>query len=85
MFSEVKGEVSELDFLMLDDPAQRFDNIRLQVLLEELKKVASHAQLIIATHEQERFEAFIPSVFNLDEYNAVVVKEFDPIGGPSFE
>ena len=85
VFSEVKGEVSELDFLMLDDPAQRFDNIRLQVLLEELKKVASHAQLIIATHEQERFEAFIPSVFNLDEYNAVVVKEFDPIGGPSFE
>jgi hypothetical protein len=85
VFSGAKAEVSGIDLLILDDPSQRFDTTRLSALLSELKDAASHSQLIVATHERERFENLLASAFAPKEYIAINVEKFDLTEGPSFE
>ena len=85
VFSGAKAEISGIDLLILDDPSQRFDTTRLSALLGELKDVASHSQLIVATHERDRFGNLLPSAFSPEEYIIINVKGFDPTEGPIFE
>ena len=53
-------------------------------LLQELANAGSHAQLIIATHEDERFSPKIGQYFVPNEYEVIGFKEFDIEKGPSF-
>lgn len=73
-----------LDLLLLDDPTQAFDTDRTNLLLTELASVTSHATLVLATHEEERFLPILKQLFPPDDlmlYRAVKLNE----DGPHFE
>lgn len=73
-----------LDLLLLDDPTQAFDTVKINLLLTELADAASHATLFLATHEEDRFLPVLKNFFDPSEvkaYKAVGINE----EGPSFE
>lgn len=84
VFSQFQAEALELDLLLIDDPSQSFDTSHVELLLEELAKAGSHAQLVIATHEEERFTPHIGQYWPKGEYEVIKVTGFDPQRGPSF-
>ena len=73
-----------LDLLLLDDPTQAFDTKKIELLLGELHKAASHATLFVATHEAERFIPIIQELFNDIQVNAYRALGIDE-NGPRFE
>jgi DNA repair exonuclease SbcCD ATPase subunit len=85
VFSQFQSEALELDLLIVDDPSQSFDTSRVNLLMRELAAAASHAQLIIATHEAERFEPQISQVFDQQDYSVIRINGFDPEQGPNLE
>lgn len=85
VFSRFQTEGLPLGILMLDDPGQRFDTSHIQYLLEELRNAASHSQLIVATHEEERFSPYLDQYFPLSERLIIKVKSFSPGDGPVLE
>jgi DNA repair exonuclease SbcCD ATPase subunit len=85
VFSHLQAEALELDLLILDDPSQTFDERRLQALFEELKKVSSHSQLIIATHEEKKFEPLLSQYFLPEQYSVLKIKGFTREEGPIIE
>jgi predicted ATP-dependent endonuclease of OLD family len=84
VFSQFQAETLELDLLLIDDPSQSFDTSHVELLLQELATAGSHAQLIVATHEEERFGPQLGRYFPKDTYELIQFKEFDPDKGPSF-
>ncbi|OGN94709.1 MAG: hypothetical protein A2Z75_06305 [Chloroflexi bacterium RBG_13_50_10] len=84
VFSQFQAEALELDLLLIDDPSQSFDTSHIDFLLQELADAGSHAQLIIATHEDERFGPQINHYFATDEYEVIGFTKFDVKKGPSF-
>ncbi len=83
VFSQFQAEALELDLLLIDDPSQSFDTSHVEVLLQELANACSHAQLIIATHEEERFHPSVGKYFPKSDYQIFRFKEFDLKRGPS--
>lgn len=83
VFSEFQHEALELELLLIDDPSQSFDTSHVEILLEELHKIASRTQLVIASHEREKFEAAIAKYFPKEGMRIVGVDVFDPLKGPS--
>ena len=51
--------------------------------MQELASAATHAQLIVASHEEERFLPFIKKYFSPDSYNLLRVTSFAPEVGPT--
>ncbi len=84
VFSQFQAEALELDLLLIDDPSQSFDTSHVELLLQELANACSHAQLIIATHEKERFGPSVGKYFPMNDYKIFKFKEFDLKKGPSF-
>jgi hypothetical protein len=85
VFSQFQAEALELDCLLIDDPSQSFDTSRVELLLKELATAATHAQLIVASHEAERFEPFINKYFAANSYRVLRVTSFAPERGPTLE
>ena len=85
VFSQFQAEALELDCLLIDDPSQSFDTSRVELLLQELANAATHAQLIVASHEEDRFTPFIDSYFPPGSYRVLRVKSFAPDLGPTLE
>ncbi len=85
VFSQFQAEALELDCLLIDDPSQSFDTSRVELLLKELATAATHAQLIVASHEAERFEPFIAKYFEPSSYRVLRVSAFAPDRGPTLE
>lgn len=85
VFSSFEAEALELDLLMLDDPSQSFDSGRVNLLLKELGNAASHAQVIVATQEPERFYPHLQQYFPVNECLTRTVKMSEPIEGPFLE
>jgi hypothetical protein len=83
VFSEFQQEALELELLLIDDPSQSFDTSHVEILLEELQKIASRTQLIIASHEREKFEPALDKYFNKQDIQILGVEAFDPLKGPS--
>lgn len=82
VFSRFQPEVMELDLLLIDDPSESFDTSHIESLMEELAEASKHAQLIVATHERNKFEPYLPNVFQDEPYTVLVVEHFDPVEGP---
>jgi len=83
VFSRFQPQVMELDLLLIDDPSESFDTSHVESLVKELATAARHAQLVIATHESERFEPHLRTTFPAESWAAVYVNEgFDPLEGP---
>ena len=85
VFSQFQAEALELDCLLIDDPSQSFDTSRVELLLQELATAATHAQLIVASHEEDRFRPFIDKYFPSGSYRVLRVTSFAPDVGPTFE
>ena len=85
VFSQFQAEALELDCLLIDDPSQSFDTSRVDLLMRELATAANHAQLIVASHEEDRFTPFIDKYFHSGSYRVLRVTSFDPDFGPTLE
>ena len=85
VFSQFQAEALELDCLLIDDPSQSFDTSRVELLLRELATAATHAQLIVASHEEDRFTPAISKHFTPCSYRVLRVTSFAPERGPGLE
>ena len=85
VFSQFQAEALELDCLLIDDPSQSFDTSRVELLMRELATAATHAQLIVASHEADRFIPLIDKFFPADSYRVLRVTSFSPDSGPTLE
>lgn len=83
VFSEFQHAAMELELLLIDDPSQSFDTSHVEILLEELHKISTRTQLIIASHEREKFEPAIGKHFKQEDMQVLGVDVFDPIKGPA--
>ena len=85
VFSQFQAEALELDCLLIDDPSQSFDTSRVELLMRELATAATHAQLIVASHEMDRFAPLIGKYFPSGSYRVLQVTSFAPDLGPTLE
>lgn len=86
VFSKFQAQALELDLLLIDDPSQSFDTSHVESLLQELANAGSHAQLVIATHEEDRFGPNIGNYFAANDFETAQFADskFDRQKGPSF-
>ena len=73
-----------LDLLLLDDPTQAFDIEKIELLLKELSDATSHATLLVATHEEDRFLPYLKQQFPPDSVTAYRAVDLDE-NGPCIE
>ncbi|OGG54741.1 MAG: hypothetical protein A3F84_25970 [Candidatus Handelsmanbacteria bacterium RIFCSPLOWO2_12_FULL_64_10] len=85
VFSGFHAEQAELNVLIVDDPSQSFDTTHVELLLEELHRAGEHAQLLLATHEEERFRPIVKRLFRPDSFTIIRVTDFRPDRGPTVE
>lgn len=85
VFSRFQRERWGLDLLLLDDPTQSFDIQRIELLLKELGAASIHAQIIVSTHEEDRFHPFLSKFFKEEDVAIVNVKGFDKREGPKLD
>lgn len=85
VFSRFQRDAWPLDLLLLDDPTQSFDVQRIELLLKELGTAANHAQLILCTHEKDRFTPLLSEFFEEDQIAITHVKGFNIREGPHIE
>ena len=83
VFSQFQAEALELDCLLIDDPSQSFDTSRVELLVRDLATAANHAQLIVASHEEDRFMPLIDKYFRSGSYRVLRVTSFAPDLGPT--
>ena len=74
----------EVFTLLLDDPTQAFDPGHIELLIQRLSVLADSTQLIVASHETERFENLVEMHFPADSYCILKVEDFSRINGPGF-
>ena len=85
VFSQFQAEALELDWLLIDDPSQSFDTSRVELLMRELATAATNAQLIVASHEEDRFAPLIHKHFPSGTYRVLRATSFAPDLGPTLE
>jgi len=85
VFSDYWRDVMELDLLLVDDPSESFDTSHLDYLMSVLQSVASHTQLVVASHESDRMRPLINKYFPVDQRCIISVKDFNPLEGPTLE
>jgi len=85
VFSDYWHDVMELDLLLIDDPSESFDTSHLENLISVLHSVATHTQLVMASHEADRMMPLIKKYFPAEECCVVSVADFDPLKGPRLE
>jgi hypothetical protein len=85
VFSGFHAEQAELNVLIVDDPSQSFDTTHVGLLLEELRRASEHAQLLLATHEEEKFRPILERLYPSDSFTVVRVTDFRPDRGPTIE
>ena len=81
VFSQFHSEALELDCLLIDDPSQSFDTSRVELLMRELATAATHAQLIVASHEEDRFRPLVDTYFDARSYRVLRVTSFSRTEG----
>jgi len=85
VFSGFHAEQAEFNVLIVDDPSQSFDTTHVDLLLEELRRASDHAQLLLATHEEERFRPIVERLFPPGSFTVIRVTDFHPDRGPTIE
>jgi DNA repair exonuclease SbcCD ATPase subunit len=83
VFSRFQPEVMDLDLLLIDDPSESFDTSHVELLVSELSTAAEHAQLVVASHEREKFLPQINTKFDPGSRVFLAVDQFDPVEGPT--
>lgn len=83
VFSRFLPDIMELDLLLIDDPSESFDTSHVGRLVDELGEAAKHAQLIVATHEEDKFRPFLKTAFGESSAMSISVTGFGPDEGPT--
>jgi len=83
-FSAVQAEALQINWLLIDDPSQSFDNSHIELLLDLLYQAGSNAQIILATHETGLFEPQIRSRFDARDFGVIRINGFSRDLGPEF-
>ena len=81
-FSQSEDATTEMHLLMLDDPTRAFDRKHMQYLAEHLSLLGQQAQLIVASHETERFRELLQEHFDEGSYAIVEPTNWSPTEGP---
>lgn len=81
-FSQSEDATTEMHLLMLDDPTRAFDQEHIKILVEHLSLIGQQAQLIVASHETERFRDLLPKHFAEGSYAIVEPTNWSPTEGP---
>lgn len=81
-FSQSDDATTEMHLLMLDDPTRAFDEEHTEYLVEHLSMLGQQAQLIVASHETERFRDLLPKHFDEGSYAIVEPTNWSPTEGP---
>lgn len=81
-FSQSEDATTEMHLLMLDDPTRAFDEEHTEYLVEHLSLLGQQAQLIVASHETERFRDLLPKHFDKGSYAIVEPTNWSPTEGP---
>lgn len=82
VFSRFRPQIMELDLLLIDDPSESFDTSRVELLVQEFATVGEHAQLVVASHEREKFEPYVLPTLPANSFNVLAVNSFNPVDGP---
>lgn len=82
VFSRFHAHVLELDLLLIDDPSESFDTSHVGRLVDILAEAAGHAQLVVATHEEEKFRPFLSTTFASIPFVGLTVASFRLDDGP---
>ena len=82
-FSNLDMLHHELDFLLIDDPSQSFDTSHITYMLGLLRNTSEHAQVIVATHEEDRFGPELSRLFK--NYGVIKITHFDKPSGPTIQ
>lgn len=82
VFSRFHAQVLELDLLLIDDPSESFDTSHVGRLVEVLAEAAGHAQLVVATHEEDKFRPYLGTTFASIPFVGLKVASFGPDDGP---
>jgi len=85
VFSGFHAEQAKLNVLIVDDPSQSFDTTHVELLLEELRRASEHAQLLLATHEEEKFLPILERLYPAGSFTVIRVTDFRPDRGPTIE
>lgn len=85
VFSRFQAEVLDLELLLIDDPSESFDTSHVELLVRELQAASEHAQIVVASHEEEKFAPHLNQSFSAHSFHVLAVTGFDPISGPSVE
>lgn len=85
VFSEYWHDFMELGLLLVDDPSESFDTSHLDNLMSVLSSVASHTQIVLASHEDDKLIPLINKHFDKNNICIVKVTDFDPYKGPKLE
>jgi hypothetical protein len=85
VFSRFQSDILELDLLLIDDPSESFDTSHMSLLVDELQEAAQHAQVIVASHEEDKFLPQLEDRFVDTARLTVRVTSFDPMMGPQLE
>jgi hypothetical protein len=79
VFSRFQPDILELDLLLIDDPSESFDTSHMSLLVNELQEAAQHAQIVVESHEEEKFLPQLEGRFAEETQMKVRVTGFDPI------
>jgi hypothetical protein len=82
VFSKFQSDVLELDLLLIDDPSESFDTSHVSMLVDELWAATEHAQIVVASHEEEKFQSELSQRFSPGSYVNVNVSNFSRRKGP---
>jgi len=82
VFSRFQPEIMELELLLIDDPSESFDTSHVSELVGEVARAAEHAQVFVATHEQDKFEPHFATYFSTECPVTLCVTGFSTKGGP---
>jgi DNA repair exonuclease SbcCD ATPase subunit len=85
VFSKFQSDILDLDLLVIDDPSESFDTSHVAMLVEELLSATEHAQIVVASHEEEKFNSELCRLFSAESYTNIYVRNFSPLKGPTIE
>ena len=81
-FSQFEDATTEILLLILDYPTRAFDEEHTEILVEYLARLGQRVQLIIASHETERFRELLPKHFDEGSYTIVEPTNWSSTEGP---
>lgn len=83
VFSQADDTPTEVYLVMLDDPTQASDEEHTEILVKNLADIGHRVQIMVASHETDRFRRFLPKYFEPESYVIIEPTNLSRQGGPT--